>query len=488
MNIGRTIRTIVHLKPVQIWNRIWRKRFVLTQRHRGTEVAEETLPEFRFLNVTGRPNGWNDPRFEKLWLYNLHYFDYLNEVEVEGRGQQWKSDLVLRWIKENPVGWGNGWEPYPISLRVVNWIKWMLRGQGQSSSSGDLRNSLTVQVAWLSKRLEYHLLANHLLANAKALVFAGKFLGNEKWYRKGMAIYRKELPEQICADDIHFERSAMYHCIILEDVLDCVKMLERFDRFERLERLDEDVMFFRGYAEKMLAGLKLLTGPDGKIAKFNDATEGIAKSPSDLLARAEAERIPLVLCRPRPHPSTSDSGFLRREAGEWTLLAKCGEIGPSYQPGHAHADTWSFELWKGARKLIGDTGCSTYVPGEVRSYERSTVAHNTVVIDGRDSSEVWASHRVGRRFDFRRHKRTFELTADGLKGRDELNGKGEHDVEIRFHLPPGVGKDEVTIECPGELVWEECLFAEGWNVRKPGLCAVFRSRQKFPVSLSWSLQ
>ena len=173
-------------------------------------------------------------------------------------------------------------------------------------------------------------------------------------------------------------------------------------------------MFCREYAEKMLAGLKLLTGPDGKIAKFNDATEGIAKSPSDLLALATSLGLPSYLSN-----LSDSSGFLRLENETYCVIAKCGEIGPSYQPGHAHADTWSFELWKGARKLIGDTGCSTYVPGEVRSYERSTAAHNTVVIDGRDSSEVWASHRVGRRFDFRRHKRTFGLTADGLEGRDE---------------------------------------------------------------------
>ena len=49
------------------------------------------------------------------------------------------------------------------------------------------------------------MLANHLLANAKALVFAGKFLGNEKWYKKGMAIYKKELPEQTCADGVNFD-------------------------------------------------------------------------------------------------------------------------------------------------------------------------------------------------------------------------------------------------------------------------------------------
>ena len=379
-------------------------------------------------------------------------------------------------------------------------------------SQSQIINSLTMQVGWLSKRLEYHLLANHLLANAKALVFAGVFLGNEKWHRKGMAIYRKELPEQICADGVHFERSAMYHCIILEDLLDCVKLLKKFESLEvsKSESYGEDVDFFGDYAEKMLVGLKLLTGPDGKIAKFNDSTEGIAKSPSDLLALATSLGLPSSLVVvdsgsgtadrsivPLPLPATTlpqtfkpsdSSGFLRLENETYCVIAKCGEIGPSYQPGHAHADTWSFELWKETRKLIGDTGCSTYVPGEVRSSERSTAAHNTVVIGGQDSSEVWASHRVGRRFDFRRHKRTFELTADGLKGRDELNGKGEHDVEIRFHLPPGVGKDEVTIACPGELTWEACLFAEGWNVRKPGLCAVFRSRQKFPVSLSWSVR
>ena len=209
------------------------------------------LPEFTFLNQTARPNGWNDPALPKLWLYNLHYFDFLGEkLKCEGEVEQRKMELVLKWIAENPAGYGNGWEPYPISLRVVNWIKWLgtrgeklkceVEGEGEAEGEGGeersealIRRSLTEQVEWLSKRLEYHLLANHLLANAKALVFAGAFLGVEKWYRKGMAIYRKELPEQICADGVHFERSAMYHSIILEDVMDCFKLLgKRVQEFD----------------------------------------------------------------------------------------------------------------------------------------------------------------------------------------------------------------------------------------------------------------
>lgn len=458
------LRTLRYVKPVQILNRLWRK--FLPKGACGYKGSAGTLGEFEFLNTKGNPNGWNDPRFEKLWLYNLHYFDYLAT-----KGHKDGAEIIEKWIRENPVGYGNGWEPYPISLRVVNWIKWLMRDEG-SGKWKEIRTSLCEQVGWLYPRLEYHLLANHLLANAKALVFAGKFLGNEKWYKKGMAIYKKELPEQTCADGVNFERSPMYHSIILEDLLDC---------FE----LTKDPIFSE-YASKMLGALEFLCGPDGRVSKFNDSTEGIAKTPDYLFALAQRLGIEQTRCK-LDYPAVDLSGFIRQEAGPWTLLAKCGEIGPSYQPGHAHADTWSFELWKDGRKVIGDTGCSTYVPGPVRSYERSTAAHNTVVIDGRNSSEVWAAHRVGRRFDFGRHRRRFELTAEGLKGVDEVFGHGEHDLEVRFHLPPGISKDDVMIDCAGECSWELCDFAEGWNLRKSGWCAIFKLRAQLPTTISWTV-
>jgi hypothetical protein len=66
-------------------------------------------------------------RREKLWLYNLHYFDDLNGVAAAER-TAWHRALLARWVAENPPGVGNGWEPYPSSLRIVNWIKWWLAG------------------------------------------------------------------------------------------------------------------------------------------------------------------------------------------------------------------------------------------------------------------------------------------------------------------------------------------------------------------------
>ena len=75
-------------------------------------------------------------------------------------------------MEENPPAWEPGWEPYPTSLRIVNWIKWDLGGNGLSRET---EHSLAIQARWLGKNLETYLLGNHLFANAKALVFAGAF-------------------------------------------------------------------------------------------------------------------------------------------------------------------------------------------------------------------------------------------------------------------------------------------------------------------------
>ena len=69
---------------------------------------------------------WNSPELPKLWLYNAHYFDDLNAAGAEGRRDS-HCRLMRRWIAENPPAVGNGWEPYTLSLRIVNWIKWSLR-------------------------------------------------------------------------------------------------------------------------------------------------------------------------------------------------------------------------------------------------------------------------------------------------------------------------------------------------------------------------
>jgi uncharacterized heparinase superfamily protein len=418
---------------------------------------------------------WNDPALPKLWLYNMHYFDDLRALGAERR-TSWHRDLIERWIVENPPPTGNGWEPYPLSLRIVNWITWTLAGNDLSSVG---RDSLALQTRVLAGSLEYHLLGNHLLANAKALVFAGCYFSGAEaagWLRTGLALLRREWREQVLGDGGHFELSPMYHAILLEDVLDLVQLADIYP--ELLGTLATD--WFK-LAERMLAWLDQMSHPDGEIAFFNDASIGIARTHGELEAYARLLR----------SSSTGDdrggilgeSGYVRLQSGPWVAIFDTAEVGPSYLPGHAHADTLSLEVSVGGHRLVVNSGTSSYVDDTIRQEERSTAAHATIEIDGESSSEVWASFRVGRRaHPFGRsvngdagairsasashdgyrwlpgspiHCRAVEVSPNALVVRDSITGHGDHAIVGRFPLHPLVGSviddgEGWAIELPGQ--------------------------------------
>ena len=335
--------------------------------------------------------GWDDPEVAKLWRYNQHYFDDLNAFDAGHRAVA-HAGLVTRWIAENPPASGTGWEPYPVSLRIVNWIKWAMGGGALSANAA---HSLAVQARWLCRRLEFHLLGNHLFANAKALVYAGLFFeGPEanEWLGLGCSILAREVCEQVLPDGGHFERSPMYHALAVEDVLDLVNLMDAAGeatlplRAEIAQRLPA-----------MLRWLQALSHPDGSLALFNDTAQGIAPANGELMRYAAALRF-------APTPGTDalvmhlpDSGYLRVEIPPMVALLDLAPIGPDYLPGHAHADTLSFELSIGSQRIIVNGGTSCYGLGARRRYERSTAAHSTVTVDEEDSSEVWSGFRVGRR-------------------------------------------------------------------------------------------
>ena len=112
----------------------------------------------------------------------------MNAVAADSRPelQEW---MVRRWTEENPPMSGVGWEPYPLSLRIVNLVKWY--GRNGFFSDEDA-HSLALQSQALSAQVERHILANHLFANGKALVFAGAFFAGAK--RRALAGEGPEYP------------------------------------------------------------------------------------------------------------------------------------------------------------------------------------------------------------------------------------------------------------------------------------------------------
>jgi len=420
--------TLRHLKPIQLYGRIWfclvRPRIDMrpapplrsTHRRAWVKPAARRVslvgPErFCFLNDTHdlAAGGWDDPALEKLWRYNLHYFDDLNAQDADAR-TEWHRVLLSRWVQENPSGIGTGWEPYPTSLRIVNWIKWALGGHALPPECVE---SLAVQTRWLSQRLEIHLLGNHLFANAKALVFAGVFFEGpeaEGWLEKGLRILEREVQEQVLSDGGHFERSPMYHALALEDMLDLINFVAT-----SLETMPSR---WRSFADswletvgRMRIWLAAMCHPDGEISFFNDAAIGIAPSLMELEAYAGRLGLSSVSVAGDGVAHFPASGYIRVQRGAMVALLDVAPVGPDYLPGHAHADTLSFELSLFGRRVLVNSGTSRYGMGPERLRQRGTAAHNTVSIDGQDSSEVWGGFRAARR-----------AKPFGLQIREDVNG------------------------------------------------------------------
>jgi uncharacterized heparinase superfamily protein len=354
---------------------------------------------FRFLGELGSVQagqGWNATGKAKLWLYNLHYLDDLNAQGADER-QEELNRLIACWTADNPPLAGDGWEPYPLSLRLVNLVKWHAR-QGRLPDAWF--HSLARQAQALLAKVEWHILANHLFANGKALTFVGAFFAGpagETWLQQGRRILDREVPEQFLPDGGHFELSPMYHATLLWDLCDLVNLSEVSGVPELARRAGE----WRQAVARGVSWLQAMCHPDGDISFFNDAALGIAPTLAAIEGYAamlgiRPTRVGVeagVGCTHLPH-----SGYVAMEfAPAGKALLDVAQVGPSYQPGHAHADTLSFELSLHGQRVLVNSGTSVYGEGAVRLRQRGTAAHNTVEIDGQDSSEVWAGFRVARR-------------------------------------------------------------------------------------------
>lgn len=411
--IGLYFRTVRHVKTAQLVNRV--RRLMFKSKLKPIAEFEIAAPKnkaissrfpqkkksllgddsFVFLNRKLRldfPEGWSRTDVPLLWLYNLHYFDgLLNSSTPDGL----KVDLVSRWIKDNSQKNGVPWHPYPLSIRICNWIKWIWSFDGRLPPQIDA--SLFQQTTHLGKTLEFHLLGNHLLENAKALIFAGYYFGGnigEKWMTLGVKILRRELEEQVLKDGGHFELSPMYHSLVLDLILDVLQLAKDASA---PKILTQEIPLYLDKASVMSKWLMVMSHPDQEIAYFNDAATGIAPSPKELILRAKSLNAISQISPKRAINYLESSGYIRLENDDATVIFDVAEVGAGYIPGHGHADTLSLECSLFGQRLIINTGTSEYGEGCRRDYERSTAAHSTLELDSRNSSEVWGGFRVGRR-------------------------------------------------------------------------------------------
>jgi uncharacterized heparinase superfamily protein len=509
------------------------------QRIAATGFAAGPQPgqcELRFLNISSpaEPDhiDWHPADRSRLWRYNLHYFDYLHWDSIP---EQYKAAYIESWIAVNPQGTADAWEPYTLSLRVVNWIKFF---NTREHVPAVWQQSLINQVYWLQHNLEHHILANHYYKNAKALLFAGVWFKDERgaeFLQRGQRLFVEQTREQVLEDGGHYERSPMYHCIVLEDCLDVVNLMQGSPELFA----DEHVAVVSDAALRMLRFIDEVRGADGRIPLFNDAAFGIAAEPAELLDYGS--RLlgyePLASMAPPRQPAAvryPQSGYYGYRYENDSLIIDCGAVGPDYQPGHTHCDMLSFELCIDGQRIVVDPGVHGYEDDETRHYLRSTAAHNTVTLDDAEQSEIWGTFRVARRAkplkphvsDFCEDKQTFSGGHDGfrrmpqrarhwrtvssdLAGRwdivDEVQGSGDGAVRSYLHFAPdlavrplagqgfAVMRGDTIVarvlpddSCETEIVKSYVAFEFGLRESAAGLRMLRRG--KLPLRLSYRIE
>jgi len=473
----RTFHTVRHLHPKQIAYQVLRRiqpisgantgidgELVLLDRRPAPQAGSSTAPAFDgrgfcFLNrriAWEGPNRWHPADADDLWLFHLHYFKFLASARPDIA-----ETLILDWIALNPDPRSAAWHPYPISLRVREWIEWL---HAQPSAPAPVRAAMTASIAAqiesLRRRLEFHLMGNHLLENAITLCWAGLSFGGprpDEWLAQGERLLERELRSQLMTDGSHEERSPMYQAQLAEAVLRLAEVAKQSPK-PAAARLSASA---RDAGTRMVTALQPTVHPDGHYALLNDTALGVAPVLKDLLARFDVAVPP----DHRPTWSLPAGGFSGCRAGDGRfLIFDAGPIGPRHQPGHGHAGALSFEMSARGERIVTDTGVLTYANGPARRHDRSTAAHNTIEIDGRDQSEVWGAFRCARRSSIvaigaddsrgaatlagayrgpgRRgpvvHERQIFINSRVLAFTDTVTAAGDHRATLRLHLAPGL--------------------------------------------------
>ena len=499
--------TVIYLRPIQIYYRIFYKIRSVFREVIGFQYPQFLYSEgypitlkpsissnqsyfseenrFCFLNQEQKflihKIKWNDEKtFGKLWTYNLNYFEFLNQenlTQIQG------ITLIREYINAHPT-LKTGLEPYPTSLRGINWIKFLNKHQVQDS---EIDGFLMAQYIQLMDNLEYHLMGNHLLENAFSLLFGAYYFSNESFFKIANKILKTELSEQILADGGHFERSPMYHQIMLFRLLDCWNLIENNQLFKPIS----DNVISHNLIEKLLNFLHTITFQNGDIPLVKDAARNITPTTKQLTEYANSLNIRSSSIK------LSESGYRKYTNNSFELFVDVGNITPNYVPAHAHADTLSFVLHINQKPFIVDTGISTYNNNEIRHKQRSTSAHNTVQINDFEQSEMWANFRVGRRAEaiilsenknqitashdgYKRlgiiHERTFIADNQKVIIKDRIMGESQylHKAYLHFHpaieiqiqgnvLRTNVGN--IVIENVFEIEESNYLFSEEFNKR-----------------------
>lgn len=441
------------------------------ERNRYRQSASEAADgRFTFIGRTIAFEGeidWNHEKFDEHpidWQLKLQGFEHLEWLVL---GDKYSNTMpsvrsalepnLHSWAVENSVGeeryLRRSWIPHSVSLRILNWSRyaaWRVRYEDEPDL-GRLYRAIYKNALFLENHIEYGTGGNHLIENSIALIMAGVLFENHDtgWIETGLEVMKQASETQFLPDGGHFERSPMYHVMVLRRYATACDLLSGSDF---------STTSLRNTAERALGFLSEISKPDAEIPLLNDAVHGEQLNAETCISYSNACGLRLN-SESLSHPD--GSGYRRLTTDVGTLLIDVGDVGPSHLPAHSHNDHLSILLWMEGKQILADTGVYDYESNERRQYSRSIAAHNTAQYADAEPIPIGGSFLMGKRTStdvincgpteiearYSRetltgpqyeHRRKVMTTSSGWNVIDSVRSDSRDEFTIRYHFHPTV--------------------------------------------------
>ena len=357
---------------------------------------------------------WYDDRFDDLpllWALKLYAFQPLywfclgcepdSEMATPLREQfdGWIADWIDTVDVGSPQYLRRTWTPWAVSLRILHLLRYLawrrecVSAESTDSFDREVRREIYKNTLFLDNHVEWDVGGNHLIENGIALLASGLVFDRESWVEAGQEVLIDAADNQFLDDGYHFERSPIYHVLVLTRYLTACDLLGRNDRTlpESVEQTAANGTALLGY----------LRPPDGRIPLLNDSVYDQALGLDACLRYART--LGFEDDGDRWHVPGGDgdgrqtSGYHWLRTDDGAMLIDGGAVGPPHLPGHSHSDTLSLLLWLDGQPVVTDTGTFGYVDDSLREYARGAAGHNTVQVGDSEPIAIGGKYLMGPR-------------------------------------------------------------------------------------------
>lgn len=356
------------------------------------------------------------------WELNRHYqFAALAKSYYCTKEQKYLSELIelfSDWNKHNLFLHGVEWtSAMELAIRVNSWVytlAFLKKAGCEEEIIGELEHGILVMVEYIMKhRARFSSANNHLIVEMYAVALVGILTDYTSWKDEALKILTEELPKQNYADGVNKEMSLHYQSFVMEAYgLLWLLMLKNNIEIPTVWKsyLTDMTEFVADSTDDFGRTMEFGDSDEGKILDLNGTVENhyqyvlnlmgclLDKRYTDTAWHENLEWIVLPIIRAEKEKYTPGMVCSRKEGGYTFLRSKDrrvligidhADLGYGSIAAHGHADALSFQLFIDGQPVFIDSGTYNYhVAPEDRNYYRSTSAHNTVMIDGQEQSEM----------------------------------------------------------------------------------------------------